>query len=130
MNPANFEKTFIQFVAFSPVGNRIVSGDHDDGTVTLWDSATGKVLWNLRGHNSSVFAVAFSPDSKRVVSGGLTDKSGNGNAIKLWDTESGKELLALQGHQENIYSVVFSPDGKLIVSGGYDRTLRIWDGTK
>ena len=40
-----------------------MSGSHD-GTVRLWDAATGAALQTLKGHSGSVISVAFSPDGK------------------------------------------------------------------
>jgi WD40 repeat protein len=36
-------------VAFSPNGQRIVTGSYD-GTAKLWDAASGKELLTLKGH--------------------------------------------------------------------------------
>ena len=47
-------------VAFSPDGARIVSGSAD-GTVRVWDAASGEELLVLRGHEDVVWAAAFSP---------------------------------------------------------------------
>ncbi|QDT39372.1 WD domain, G-beta repeat [Stratiformator vulcanicus] len=65
--------------------------------------------------------MCFSPDGKRIVSGG------GDWTLKVWDAESGQETLTLTGHTSSVYSVCFSPDGKRIVSGGYDRTLKVWN---
>jgi WD40 repeat protein len=67
-----------------------------------------------------VFSVAFSPDGKRIVSGGDT-------TAKVWDAHTGRNTLTLQGHTGTVSSVAFSPDGKRIVSGSYDKTVRVWD---
>ena len=34
----------------------------------IWDSATGKELFALKGHAGSVSGVAFSPDGQRLAS--------------------------------------------------------------
>src|SRR5262245_39097568 len=63
-------------VAFSPDGNRIVSGSGDlrnlrnDNTLKVWDAHTGQEQLTLQGHRHWVHSVAFSPDGKRIVSGG------------------------------------------------------------
>jgi predicted NACHT family NTPase len=54
-----------------------------DGTVRLWNPATGAVLKTLTGHTDWVYAVAFSPDGKRVAAG-----SWNGE-VRVWRTEDG-----------------------------------------
>jgi WD40 repeat protein len=120
-------------VAFSPDGKRIISGGGSivglgrdgatDNTVRLWDAQTGHPLGNpLIGHESSVRSAAFSPDSKRILSGS-DDKT-----LRLWDTQTGQPIgQPLQGHEDAVNSVAFSPDGKRIASGSNDKTLRLWD---
>src|SRR5262249_27488417 len=75
----------------------------------------------FKGHIRSVLGLAFSPDSKRLVSGG----SGDNSAI-IWDVEGRKLLHRLQGHTDGMYAVGFTPDGERVVSGSYDTTLRLW----
>ena len=78
-------------------------------------------LQTLEGHSHYVSSVAFSPDSKQVVSG-----SGD-NTVRLWDAATGAALQTLEGHSESVSSVAFSPDGKQVVSGSGDKTVRLWD---
>jgi WD40 repeat protein len=72
------------------------------------------------GHQGYVFAVAFSPDGKYLLSGS------NDNTLKLWDT-SGKLLKTFTGHKYPVSAVAFSPDGKYLLSGSCDKTLKLWD---
>ena len=64
----------------------------NDQTVKIWDSATGKELFALKGHAGWVTSVAFSPDGQRLASGS-SDRT-----VKIWDSATGKELFALKGH--------------------------------
>ena len=78
-------------MAFSPDGQRLASAS-DDQTVKIWDSATGKELFSLKGHAGGVRSVAFSPDGQRLASASLDQ------TVKIWDSATGKELFALKGH--------------------------------
>ena len=72
-------------------------------------------------HQGEVTALAFSPDSKMLASGGKD------NLVRLWETATGKEIRQFQGHRDSIISLAFSPDGKLLAStGGSDGTVRLW----
>ena len=114
----------VSSVAFSPDGQRIVSGGVDDGTVRLWDAATGQPIGQpMTGHTDRVYSVAFSPDGQRIVSGSAD------NTVRLWDADTGQTRRPStdRAHRTTVYSVAFSPDGQRIVSGSDDNTVRLWD---
>jgi len=50
-------------VAFAPDGKTILSGSWD-GTLTLWDIATGQLLRTFSDDTNTVLGVAFAPDGK------------------------------------------------------------------
>ena len=107
-------------VAFSPDGQRIVSGS-SDSTVRIWDAKTGMPIGQpLIGHTDQVNAVAFSSDGQRIVS------SSSGNTMRIWDAKTGAPI----GKPLQLYGkggVAFSPDGQRVVIGSWDNTVRIWD---
>jgi WD40 repeat protein len=92
--------------------------------VRLWDAATGKPRATLEGHDCPVFAVAFHPDGKVLVSGG--GEHGKPGEVKVWAATGGKEKYSLGGHQERVKCVAFSADGRRMATASFDRTVRLW----
>jgi WD40 repeat protein len=106
---------------FSADGNRLVSGS-SDGSIRIWNAATGLLVKVLTGHNSSVHSVSTSSDGTRIVSGSL-DKT-----VRIWDAETGQQVgEPLRGHDNAVNSVTVSADGMWIVSGSGDQTIRVWN---
>ena len=88
------------------------------------DAAAPGLVATLKGHSEAVYAVAFAPDGKAVVTG-----SGD-RSVRVWDSATGKEIKSFggaAGHQNLVLSVSISKDGSLIASGGSDNTAKIWD---
>lgn len=75
----------------------------------------------LRGHKGPVSALAFSPDSTTLASGGRDHE------IRLWDADFGNALFTLPGHDAPVLCLAFSPDGTTLASGGEDNAVRLWD---
>jgi M6 family metalloprotease-like protein len=107
-------------VAVSPDGRFALSGG-SDGTVRLWELATGKELKQLKEHTGQAYTVAFRPDGRLALSGG------DDNQLILWDLSTGKKIRNFTGHTGCVCGAAFSPDGKRVASGSWDRTIRIWD---
>jgi len=117
----------IYAMALSPDGRWLAVGgflhEKDRGIATairLYDFATGKLETLLKGHENVVFALAFSADSKRLISG-----SGDKTAI-IWDLTVRRQTLRLSGHSETVAAVAFSRDGERAITGSKDETLRLW----
>jgi hypothetical protein len=80
------------------------------GTLKIWEPAGEAAVLTLRGHTSVIVALAFSPDGKRLASGG------DDRMVHLWDVLTGEELLKLRGHTRGIRALAFRPDGRCLAS--------------
>ncbi|MBW4475138.1 MAG: caspase family protein [Stenomitos rutilans HA7619-LM2] len=118
--PLQGHEDVVTSVVSSPINEKLIVSGSGDKTIRIWN------LQNLQSnplcaHQNRVNSVAFSPDSKMIIS--ATDEG----MLGLWDLQGNLLVPLLQGHQESITSIAFSPDGNLIVSGSADRTLCLWD---
>jgi WD40 repeat protein len=92
-----------------------------DGTVQVWDPATGAVARVYREHSGPVLAVAWSPDGTQLASGDGT------GAVRVWSAATGATATVYHEHSGSITAVTWSPDGRWIASASEDGTARVWD---
>ena len=92
--------------------------------IVIWDTATGREITRLAGHDEPISDIVFSPNGRHLVS-----CSGSDSAIKIWDTTSGSLIRSIK--QVAVSAVSFSPDGNHII-GAYqvssnECNIKIWN---
>jgi serine/threonine protein kinase len=114
-------------LAFSPSSRQLAVGTgYLDGTVSLFDTASGRLIGRLTGHLTGVLGLRFSKDGKRLVSVS-GDQSLRVWDVENWDVEKQRELLILRGHRSEVFCVALTPDDQTAVTGCKDGTLFGWD---
>jgi RNA polymerase sigma factor (sigma-70 family) len=118
------QESGICWLAFAADSKKLASAS-EDGTLCVWEVATGKELRRLKGSPVSPdtpLPIALAPDG-RTLAQALPD-----HTIQSWDVDSGNRLHQLRGHQGAITALAFFPAGKRLVSASRgDRTIRYWD---
>ncbi|MFV1968831.1 MAG: protein kinase [Pirellulaceae bacterium] len=113
-----------------PDGQRLATASRD-GTVKLWNPATGQQVRSLYGDTAPleyerngakvrgqggtqwkyILSVAWSANGRFLAAG-----SRNGT-VRIWDTGTGQEICTLRGHEGMAYSVAWSPDSRNLAVG-------------
>jgi WD40 repeat protein len=97
-------------IAWSPDGRRIVAAG-GDGKIPVYDTATGKEVQSLTGHEGPVLAVAWSGNGRQLASGGADGQ------VKVWDVQADREAYALTVDAA-VVALAWSPDGRQILASG------------
>jgi WD40 repeat protein len=116
-------KGSILSLVISPDGNYLASGNQD-ASVHIWRAQTGEDF-QMQGYPTKVKALAFSPDSRCLATGG-------GAAIAIWDFSgdgpAGRAPDILEGHTDLVTDLAFVERGRerLLASVSLDETLSLW----
>ena len=117
---ARFGKGWISGdIAYSPNGRQFAVAS----SVGIWiyDANTFSEVSLLTGHTGAVSSIAFSPNGRRLVSGG------HDSTVRVWHVYTGQLLHTLEEHTDKVLSVAFSPDGKIFASSDVNDTIQLWD---
>jgi WD40 repeat protein len=79
-------------IAYSPDGREIAAAGLD-GTIVIWDIATGKSITRLRGHTDSITAISYTPEGSWLVTCGAD------GTVRLWDPQFDRSFFALARQQ-------------------------------
>lgn len=107
-------------IAFSSDG-KLIAAATKNTSPRVWEIDSGKLLFELKGHQKPVYAISYSKDGSKIYT------SGDDAVIMIWDASTGKRLNKIFGHEDKVHSLAFSPDGKSFITASIDKTIRKWD---
>ena len=111
-----------------PGGQALLASGGEDGTVRLWDPATGQAAGPpLKGHAGRVWALAAVP-----LPGGraLLASGGEDGTVRLWDPATGQAAgPPLKGHAGRVWALaaVPLPGGQTLLAIAAGGTVRLRD---
>jgi WD40 repeat protein len=107
--------------ALSPDG-RVLAVGHRDGTVTLTDTRTLRLLRRFRGTASGpVRSLAFMPGGQLLAVGG------DDGYLAEVDPRDGAVVERLRGHRKNpVLAPTFSADGRRMLTFSLSDTIELW----
>jgi WD40 repeat protein len=95
----------------------------EDGTVRVWDIATGRERALFKSPARSVAALAAGPDGTWLASGG------KGGTVRVWDIATGRRRAVLKRPLSSIRAVAAAaaPDGTGLATVSRNGAVRVWD---
>jgi cytochrome c len=105
-------------VAVAPDGEIVTTGS--DGKVYVLSRA-GELRGEIQVMDGPVFAMALSPDGKRIAAAGIR------STIAIIDRAARRSEREVAAPGSSVWSAAFLPDNRTLLAGGADRVIRRWD---
>ena len=116
--------SLVEALTFSPDGKYLASGSFQE--VCVWDVQSGQIVQKLIGFAHNVVALAFSPNSKLLATGGgVPAEDGE---IKVFESGTWKQVTNVKnGHSDTVYGVSFNPDSTKLATCSADKFIKVFE---
>jgi eukaryotic-like serine/threonine-protein kinase len=117
------------WMAFSPDGRWMVTGNDEENTVRAWDLSAkdpSTASFALQGHDRKISSMAFSPDGHWLVTGSVD------MTARIWDLKTDDPSAAsivLRGHENVLQQMAISQDSRWLVTADSRGATRMWNLT-
>ncbi|MCB9452918.1 MAG: WD40 repeat domain-containing protein [Anaerolineaceae bacterium] len=120
--------SYVVDMALTSDGGTLLVGEANNGSVRLWDVASGTeaaiypvhVYPEINSYFATV-AMALSPDDARIAT------LGSAGMLRIWDAATGENLITSGDHPDEAWSVAFNPDSTQLSTSYDHRIWRVWD---
>lgn len=106
--------------ALSADGRMALSASHD-GTLRVWDTASGQTTRILRCQGGALRGCTLSRDGRLAIA--LSEKG----TLQLWDTVRGETVWVHEDDKHRVTRCAISADGRRALTASADRALRVWN---
>jgi len=110
----------IRNLTFSP-DSRLLAAASDVGSIRIWELPRLNKWIDLRARPHALWALAFSPDGRRLATAGE-----GAEAVNLWDVATWQKLISLSSAGRALEEVFFSADGNQLVVLSAQGDLLFW----
>lgn len=116
----------VRGLAISPDGNRFATAA-EDGTLSIWNAADGRLEHELPNPDFSSSAIAFA-DGGRVLVVNCSYRCADVNRTIVLDIATGDRIAEYRGHDSSVTATLLMPDGKTVATaGGTGHEIHLWD---
>jgi WD40 repeat protein len=102
----------------------MVASGSADGTVQVWRSADGVLLYTLSGYIDPVTAITWASDRRNVIA----SAGNNDGSVQTWDALRNHQNLIFHG-EGRVLALDWKYQSPWIVSGGTDQEIYTWNAT-
>lgn len=92
------------------------------GWIRVYSMATGKLIWEVKGHSNGVNEIEFSPVNSDILASCSDDRT-----VRLWLISGRRCLKVMKKHSFYVTTIKFTYKGNLLVSALADETIIVWD---
>jgi hypothetical protein len=116
------QQKFIGSAVFSPDGTRVMTSSIDDKQARVWDTKSGKEVFNFKDDRQNILDAIFSPDGRHILT--LSeDVENETTSAKLW-TANGDLITSFKGPDKTAL-IAFNHDGTKIILANLFGTIQV-----
>jgi len=94
---------------------------HDDGSITIFNTATWQQIAILENHRDSVYALSLFRNDRLLASASAD------STARLWNLDTNLPFGPPLQHQDFVNHTAFSADGRFLATACHDNNAYVWD---